>query len=335
MKPRKLFSPLLTAAVSIAGLCILLGALLGGMKLREYYRAQQLRENSILVVSEEESKGNEHLLERGGGYMLLEDEEELPSWWKGERKRVGEGESVLVDVTAEMKGLVEEYMKSSCVNRSFSKNSITRYDTSEEESKSAFSLSNLVEDGKPRKRRIEVEKVVQVSNLKLWKEYKFRRETIRRSIREIEIGEKLRARQVSWELEEVLEIDESCNESLLIHGTDKRTAQILVRQGFDHRVGRLNGRYGAGCYFAEDFQKSRRYMRKDAGGRRYLLLTRVCMGVPFVAGTEMKWARRPPTVGASGRMADSVIGVADERYREFIVYDNRQCIPELLVTLKS
>jgi len=47
----------------------------------------------------------------------------------------------------------------------------------------------------------------------------------------------------------------------------------------------------------------------------------------------MRNIRRPPVNEVTDQVCDAVVGCVDE-YREFVIYDNSQAYPELLVTYR-
>ena len=64
------------------------------------------------------------------------------------------------------------------------------------------------------------------------------------------------------EVDEMLKselLSEEINEQFLFHGCKPKFKQIIMRQGFDHRVANPNGMFGAGIYFAEDPVKADQY----------------------------------------------------------------------------
>jgi len=50
------------------------------------------------------------------------------------------------------------------------------------------------------------------------------------------------------------------NERFLFHGSKTNAYDIIVRDGFDHRVSNMNGALGAGIYFASDSSTSSTYV---------------------------------------------------------------------------
>jgi hypothetical protein len=129
-----------------------------------------------------------------------------------------------------------------------------------------------------------------------------------------------------------LDLDQA-NECLLWHGTTPDAAAIICEQGFDERVCALYGLFGAGVYFAEHSSKADQYCTAGADGLYTVLLSRVALGDAFYTSLPRNGERRPPPLPeGGGALHDSVIGQVDaNRYREFIVYDRAQTLPEYLL----
>ena len=124
----------------------------------------------------------------------------------------------------------------------------------------------------------------------------------------------------------------------LQHGTNHDTADILAKQGFDHRVAQLTGLYGAGSYFADAFCKANQYAQTpNARGQHCVLYCRVLAGHAYRTKKTHQHARRPPDKVASDPTKgtyDSIyaeIGVANgggQKHNEFIVFENNQVYRE-------
>jgi len=133
------------------------------------------------------------------------------------------------------------------------------------------------------------------------------------------------------------------NEFFFFHGTDPATAEVIKKDGFDMRVSRLGGMFGAGIYFAENADKSDQYVR--VGPPYMMFLARVTLGVPHMTSVSQNlfnpWRRPPPINPANPfKVADSIVALSQrkagqgavERHQEFIVFDNYQCVPEYLIS---
>eukprot|EP01045_Picozoa_sp_COSAG04_P020626 COSAG04_NODE_2129_length_4736_cov_3.960319_1_plen_1220_part_00 len=140
---------------------------------------------------------------------------------------------------------------------------------------------------------------------------------------------------------------EAHNEFLLWHGTKPDTAPTLAQWGFDERVARDSGLYGAGNYFADACSKSHQYRgtrssgyadSTNADGHHCMLLCRVAMGSPFLTNARHTGERRPPdnpqTPGAPHDSIFAETGVANggaQLHNEYVVFSQDQVYPELLI----
>mmetsp|Transcript_43244 Transcript_43244/g.60685 ORF Transcript_43244/g.60685 Transcript_43244/m.60685 type:complete len:145 (+) Transcript_43244:482-916(+) len=134
-----------------------------------------------------------------------------------------------------------------------------------------------------------------------------------------------------WMYQE-FELDRDIREVMLLHGTSSRVAPLVYREGFDCRVASLGGKYGSGIYFADDIRKSDKYCNDDREGLRHVFFTRVVIGSPCLTERYLRHQRRPPKSG--DRLLNSVIADVD-KYKEYIVYDNSQGYPELVLSYRK
>jgi len=166
------------------------------------------------------------------------------------------------------------------------------------------------------------------------------------------------------------------NEYLLFHGTDKETIDIIIDLGFDERYAEEKGMFGPGIYFAENSSKSNQYVScpkcssgaipkknrtctcKDPDIVYQILLTRVCLGNPYVCTDYKHWKENaherlnknrenytPFPNGGCMLCVNNVLehhsvyceskkGGGPLRAREFAVYDKRQTYPEFIIHYK-
>jgi len=194
--------------------------------------------------------------------------------------------------------------------------------------------------------RLVVEKVDRLENVVQWKSYANERDVIRRKnrgqcqgvndIKTIEIGR--REKEVG-EWMEMQELQSDVNEVLLFHGTPSSVVDIIKYQGLDHRATQNGGFFGNGIYFAENSSKSDQYTTSDQNGKFFMLLSRVCLGTPFVTNQAMQTLRRPPDNDATKLPFDSLLATTTAspqanqlgRYREFVVYLPSQCYCQYLI----
>jgi hypothetical protein len=71
-------------------------------------------------------------------------------------------------------------------------------------------------------------------------------------------------------------LDRNANEFYLFHGTKPDVIDIVKKDGFDERVGRVNGMFGAGVYFAENASKSNQYIPCSQCGKGSILTKDQC-----------------------------------------------------------
>merc|ERR1719191_920467 len=123
--------------------------------------------------------------------------------------------------------------------------------------------------------------------------------------------------------------DQSLNEVLLWHGTKSCNIELIAKTGFDERVCRLSGMFGAGLYFAQDSCKAGQYAEKDDKGSHWFFLSRVLLGQPYYASQALKDIRKAPD------NCDSIVYEGNHstvgHHRELVVYDRYQAYPEYIV----
>jgi len=125
-------------------------------------------------------------------------------------------------------------------------------------------------------------------------------------------------------------LDHGVNEVWLLHGTSEECAKLISTSNFR---GSSGGCFGSGVYFADDAQKSGQYATgRTADGCKVMLLCRVVLGnikaLPNGQDREADRFAKDPNV-------DCVVGCADGRSREFVVFDASQVYPEYVMYYKS
>eukprot|EP00054_Salpingoeca_dolichothecata_P009820 m.55292 g.55292 ORF g.55292 m.55292 type:complete len:1216 (+) comp18618_c0_seq3:73-3720(+) len=153
------------------------------------------------------------------------------------------------------------------------------------------------------------------------------------------------------------------NEHYMFHATEPQNVNSIKQHNFEERVGRLNGMFGSGIYFAESPSKADQYSigktSPDGGEKsRFMFLSRVLLGQPFITPDIHTMMRLPPCVELCGRKQVSSTRshvtfnaacqhdrfhslVAQTKatnpsavlrsYREFVVYKGERCYPEYLI----
>jgi len=123
-------------------------------------------------------------------------------------------------------------------------------------------------------------------------------------------------------------LSKGANEKMAFHGSRANAYDIILKDGFDHRVANMGGSYGAGIYFAHNSVTSNGYVA-PAGtfSKRKMLYCRVLIGD---IGPGKNGLRRPPEKPALfGKtvLYDSV-GTDGNIY---VVFDDHQCYPEYVI----
>jgi len=118
------------------------------------------------------------------------------------------------------------------------------------------------------------------------------------------------------------------NEKYAFHGSRANAYDIILKEGFDHRVASMGGAYGAGIYFANNSATSSGYVAAAAPfGKRKMLYCRVLIGD---IGPGKSGLRRPPekkSFFGKTVLYDSV-GTSGNIY---VLFDNNQCYPEYVI----
>jgi len=113
----------------------------------------------------------------------------------------------------------------------------------------------------------------------------------------------------------------------VFHGSRANAYDIILNEGFDHRVAAMSGAIGAGIYFATSSATSSGYV-SGHGNHKKMLYCRVLAGD---VGQGKQGLRRPPEkkswFGGKIALYDSV-GTEGSVY---VVFDNHQCYPEYII----
>jgi len=136
------------------------------------------------------------------------------------------------------------------------------------------------------------------------------------------------------QLEQKNQASSGANERFIFHGSRANAYDIILKEGFDHRVANMGGAIGAGVYFAESSATSSGYVT-GTGGTKKMLFCRVACGD---IGPGASGLRRPPPkpkgvlqswFGAdkTEELYDSV-GTAGNMY---VIFDNHMAYPEYVI----
>jgi hypothetical protein len=115
-------------------------------------------------------------------------------------------------------------------------------------------------------------------------------------------------------------------ERFLYHASRTNATETILRDGFDHRVSNLNGRLGAGIYFAASSGTSMNYL-PSAHATQTMMVCRCTLG--RIGKGEP--GQRRPEVDRSGRMFDCA-GMPDGS--QYAIFENSQAYPAYLITFR-
>jgi len=125
---------------------------------------------------------------------------------------------------------------------------------------------------------------------------------------------------------------------LLFHGTSRTKPSVIYEssEGWQIQYANNAGKWGAGCYFAEDSKYSgRKYSYKVNRVTYQMFLAEVIVGEPFFSPKPTKYKLPPQRQWQSSTFPnlnyDSVQAV-DHGTNIFIVYDNKRAYPTYLIT---
>lgn len=126
-------------------------------------------------------------------------------------------------------------------------------------------------------------------------------------------------------------LENNLGEHLLWHGTNKQAARAIARTNFQippFRGGANGARFGQGIYMAESFDKALGYATNE-GGRKYVLLCRVCAGeMHFVSASMQPLAH----LECKKLSKDSVLAHPGKTgIREFVALHTDQVYPEFIL----
>jgi len=156
-------------------------------------------------------------------------------------------------------------------------------------------------------------------------------------------------------MQDRLHLVDYVNEALLLYPTrGEADVENLTTNGFTLRLADLRRSFGNGIYFSEEAKPviAEATPNKETN-ISYFLLTRVCLGTPFITtkplygiasppfapieqlkASKRKQKEKPEIVENETQLADSVIASL-KPFRQFVVYDRSHCYPEFVVAVKA
>lgn len=239
--------------------------------------------------------------------------------------------------------------------------------------------------------RLRVTRVLRIENGALWTKYCMTKSHMPESCETSEMASKLlkvlnRSPLNGERLVRKMNLNKARGETLLFHGApsggaifpsgyvmpEKLSAMhTLKRQGFDERLGSMDGMYGSGIYFADAASKADAYAGRygygeSTGENAKFIVARVLMGSSFVTKCSLPRMRRAPCIKGhfdprlmwetvesydqawhkkfkayrfqrcqhelrNSVIAGHEINGAWKNYCEFVIYDGSQAYPEYIV----
>ena len=196
-----------------------------------------------------------------------------------------------------------------------------------------------------RMRNVSITGLQQICNVRIWKDYEFRKEQVRKELEGREavpiVASNLPSLVCKW-----AHLDRKINEILLLHGTTQDKIEQIASFGFDERLARENGLYGQGVYFTDQSCKGLQYSGANYGHTGCFIVARVILGHPINAVGPLKSLKVEPLVDQTnpckGR-CHSVIahpgipngkGMQKQVHREYVLFNGAQAYPEFIVNFK-
>ncbi|KAL6054439.1 Poly (ADP-ribose) polymerase [Balamuthia mandrillaris] len=122
------------------------------------------------------------------------------------------------------------------------------------------------------------------------------------------------------------------NEKMVFHGSRANAYEIILKDGFDHRVAHMGGAIGAGVYFATHSSTSTGYVSGTTSkGLKKMLYCRVTLGS---VGQGQSGLRRPPAKDSKGQVLHDSVGSVSNGNGMYVVFDNHQAYPEYTIFYK-
>ena len=190
-------------------------------------------------------------------------------------------------------------------------------------------------------RNVTITQLHQICNVRIWKDYEFRKDQIRKELEDRQrvavVTRALSSQVCPW-----ARLDPKVNEILVLQWTaDDKTDQI-ANFGFDERLARESGLYGQGVYFTDQSCKSLQYSGEAEQKVGCFIIARVILGHPYDAPGPLLQTRVEPFVEPSdpskGRFHSVRVHPGTPRaigqvqvHREFVLFNEAQAYPQMIV----
>ena len=294
----------------------------------EIMSAEYLVEQSQRALSARAEKADSNAATAAAAAAAATIAAAAPVYWVARRLEVA-APTRRYDVTAAMKGPLEWLMRATCKSQ---------YRSRGRDNAGA----NFGE--------FKVANVWRIENHYVWRSYVNKRDEIRADGRARKVRLSPAVATARFNSPYGALMDRDSNEQLLFHGTKSSNVDVVCDRGFDERISKLHGWFGAGNYFTENSSKADEYVPTD--GKQYMFLCRVALGLPFVTPNKHQNIRRPPCERGHFDSTDyppcghprhdSLLATCQTidpvsflpRYREFVVYEKSQCYLEFLIEYK-
>ena len=191
-----------------------------------------------------------------------------------------------------------------------------------------------------RRQTVQITRLEQICNIRIWKDYELRKDTIRNELQDCGdvsvVTSALSSQVCNW-----ARLDPNINEVLLIYGTQNANTDQIAEFGFDpHLVGE-SGPYGQGVYFTDQSCKGLQYSGADVCTTGCVIIARVILGHCYNAAGPLQTKVGPlvdPSNPSEGRFHSVIVqpgtcrgGGERQVHREFVLFNGAQAYPELIV----
>lgn len=197
-----------------------------------------------------------------------------------------------------------------------------------------------------RMRHFSITGIEQICNVRIWKDYEFRKEQVRKEVdgrlNVPAVTDGLPSRMCKW-----AHLDERINEVLLFHGTTVEKIDQIANFGSDERLARERGLYGQGVYFTDQSCKSLQHSGANRDNTGCFIIARVILGHPCDAQGPLKQLKVEqlvdPNDSSKGRCHSvlakpgtlipnprSLVGGQRQLHREFVLFNGAQAYPEMI-----